>query len=75
MANSRSEVKGKSLEAGKLQAGGKREGGKTLAQVGATGRRRGGKDQDGYSRTKIETKKGRWKESLRANFLWASRRQ
>jgi hypothetical protein len=69
MANSRSEVKGKSLEAGKLQAGGKREGGKTLAQVGATGRRRGGKDQDGCARTEIEATVGRWEDVLRANFL------
>ena len=64
-----SEVKGKSLGAGKLQAGGKREGGKTRAQVGATGRRRGGKDQGGCARTKIETMVGRWEEALRANFL------
>jgi hypothetical protein len=69
MANSRSEVKGKSLEAGKLQARGKREGGKTLAQIGATGRRRGGKDQDGCARTKIEATVGRWEDVLRANFL------
>ena len=47
-----------------------REGGKTLAQVGATGRRTGGKDQDGCAWTKIEaTTVGRWKEALRAKKI------
>jgi hypothetical protein len=54
-------VKGKSL-GGQTLCWGKREGGNTLAQVGATIRRRGGKDskdQDGYAQTRS---KRRWED-------------
>ena len=57
MANSRSEVKGKSLEAGKLQAGGKREGGKTLAQWG---QREEGEEEETKVDAQGQRPKRRW---------------